>query len=242
MMVDVNALSRYNGTHPLILLYERIAASYAALHKASHPWAFEPVNLCDINHSGSVSARRKRQRSAPTQLVSPVTEVPVLRLGLSIAPVHFTPMPVLALVSTGADTLPLNNALHSLKPWWLTVDSLLSVTLDALWLVHCQAETVYVATDKCNCNAIRLQQPQADGLGSVASFAGSNLHRPLFGADFHYGRRSHQGQLKWVWQVLLDVVGLREKFELPYFFASLPACSGIVPSNVRCCVSGVESQ
>lgn len=204
MMVDVNNLSRFDGMHPLVARYEKIAAGYAAVHLASHPWAYETVDVNDINQSGSIGPgrQRKRRRAVGTG-VHPVTSgSQALVLCRRMAPILFAPMPKGAAPSTGAESLPLDDALHSAVPWWLSVDCPVASTRDLLQSLHCRADMTFVVTGGDRSVVESLLCPQDEVHPDMAAFVCANSssdgrRRPILGADLHCPCQDRRKQLAW---------------------------------------------
>lgn len=196
-MVDVNDISCCNGTHPLIDCYEVIAAIYTAEHRVAQPWAYEPIDLVGINQSGSVGPGRKQKQAATVDSQPRMNVACTMRIGGTTAPISFAPMPPRTSPSKGPDMLPLDDALHSLAPLWLTVDSPFGASSDVLQGLHCQADVAYVATDDANRCAIHARHLAVEVHDNIASFlrgptGGAGCARPLLGIDLHCGQLAHQ--------------------------------------------------
>lgn len=166
----------------------------------------------------------------------------LFQLCRSTAPVTFAPMPAASTLSKGANSLPVEDALQSLAPWWLSVDFPLGSSSNILRSVHSRADVAFIATDGRNRAAASAQHPDMEVHANVASFlrkhsAPGSAGRSLLGTDMHCGCLDRHSQLEWVHQSLRHVSDLWREFQLPYFVFSVPMHSSIVVGNVAGCAT-----
>lgn len=235
MMVDVDGVCHFEGIHPLVARYEKIAATYMARHCKAKPRAYKPASVDDINKSGLLGPGRKQKRRNPKPNQREAPKSCGLCVYRSTAPVCFVLPP-------SADALPANDALHLLSPWWLSADGPMNAMEDALHLLHSRAEVVFVVQEEVGRAAVSSQCAQSDVYACVADFIAANstatvTMRPLLGADLHCMSRDCRGQLEWSREMSQVVGDLQRQFDLPYFVLSLRGGCGVTPGDVLGCVA-----